>query len=45
MKPTYDEFVAAYLIIMNYIDDEPESRPLFHALLTFSLKKMKEMKE
>tara|TARA_R110002073_G_scaffold150508_1_gene304655 strand:- start:400 stop:534 length:135 start_codon:yes stop_codon:yes gene_type:complete len=42
MKPTWDEFCNAYNTIMNFIDTEPESRPLFHALLTFMLKKMGE---
>jgi hypothetical protein len=42
MKPTWNEFVDSYNTIMGYIDTEPESRPLFHALLTFMLKKMKE---
>ena len=39
MKPTWEEFEDAYSIIMAYIDTEPNSRPLFHALLSFALMK------
>ena len=42
-KPTYLEFCEAYETIMSYIDTEPDSRKLFHALLTFRLKKIQEM--
>lgn len=45
MKPTWNEFCDAYNVIMAFIDTEPESRPVFHALLTFMLKKMKEEEE
>ena len=38
MKPTRKEFHDAYCVIMAFIDTEPESRPLFHALLSFALK-------
>ena len=37
-KPTKKEFNEAYDIIMRYIDDEPNTRPLFHKLLSFYLK-------
>jgi len=37
VKPTRKEFFDAYVTIMAYIDDEPNSRKLFHALLNFSL--------
>ena len=37
MKPTRKEFFDAYVIIMAYIDDEPNSRKLFHSLLSFGL--------
>jgi len=37
MKPTWKEFEEAYAVIMAYIDTEPHSRPLFHALLSFAL--------
>ena len=39
MKPSWKEFRKAFITIMDYIDDEPHSRPLFHALLTFYLRK------
>ena len=42
-KPTYHEFCMAYYTIMEYIDTEPNSRQLFHALLTFRLNKSKEI--
>jgi hypothetical protein len=43
MNPvSFEEFKDAYVTIMAYIDTEPESRPLFHALLNFMLKKMGE---
>lgn len=45
MKPTWNEFCDAYNVIIAFIDTEPESRPVFHALLTFMLKKMKEREE
>lgn len=45
MKPTWKEFQDAYGVIMAYIDTEPDSRKLFHALLSFYLKKMKEEEE
>jgi hypothetical protein len=35
MKPTYWEFCEAYYIIMRFIDTEPHSRTLFHALFAF----------
>lgn len=35
MKPTYEEFCDAYLTIMQFIDTEPNSRKLFHALFEF----------
>jgi len=44
-KPTFDEFKEAYGTIMSYIDTEPDSRPVFHALLTFMLKKLREVEE
>ena len=34
-KPSYQEFLDAYLVIMQYIDTEPNSRRLFHALFEF----------
>ncbi|GAI96488.1 unnamed protein product, partial [marine sediment metagenome] len=37
MKPTRKEFFDAYVTIMAYIDDEPNSRKLFHSLLSFGL--------
>jgi len=37
MKPTKKEFHDAYCVIMAYIDTEPNSRKLFHALLSFTL--------
>ena len=37
MKPTRKEFFDAYVVIMAYIDDEPNSRKLFHSLLSFGL--------
>lgn len=40
-KPSWKEFQDAYHTVMRYIDDEPNSRPVFHALLTFMLRKMK----
>ena len=42
MKPTWEEFCEAYNVIMQYIDTEPDSRTVFHSLLSFMLKKMKE---
>jgi len=45
MKPSFDEFLEACWVIMDYIDDEPDSRKLFHTLLSFKLKKMKELDE
>ena len=45
MKPTFEEFKAAYGVIMSYIDTEPDSRKLFHALLSFMLKKIEEGEE
>ena len=36
-KPTRKEFFDAYAVIMAYIDDEPNSRKLFHSLLSFGL--------
>lgn len=36
-KPTKKEFANAYDVIMSYIDTEPNSRRLFHALLSFYL--------
>ena len=44
-KPSYEEFVRAYHTIMGYIDTEPHSRKLFHALLSFRMHKMKEEEE
>ena len=44
-KPSYDQFVEAYHVIMTYIDTEPNSRKLFHALLSFRMHKMKEEEE
>ena len=38
MKPSWAEFEEAYGVIMAYIDTEPHSRPLFHALLSFALR-------
>jgi len=37
MKPSRKEFFDAYVVIMAYIDDEPNSRKLFHSLLSFGL--------
>jgi hypothetical protein len=37
VKPTREEFEQAYSVIMSYIDTEPNSRKLFHALLSFAL--------
>jgi len=37
LKPTRAEFEEAYSVIMSYIDTEPNSRKLFHALLSFAL--------
>jgi hypothetical protein len=37
MKPTREEFDEAYHVIMSFIDTEPNSRRLFHALLNFRL--------
>ncbi len=34
-KPSYDEFNDAYFTIMHFIDTEPNSRRLFHALFEF----------
>ena len=34
---TYEEFRKAYHTIMGYIDDKPDSRPLFHALLSYHI--------
>jgi len=31
------EFNEAYQTIMAYIDDKPNSRPLFHALLSYHI--------
>ncbi len=42
MKPTKEEFWNAYHIIMAYIDTEPNTRPLFHALLNLALRILKE---
>lgn len=42
-KPTYFEFLMAYYTIIEYIDTEPNSRKLFHELLTFRLNKSKEI--
>ena len=39
-KPTRKEFFDAYVVIMAYIDDEPNSRKLFHSLLSFTLSMM-----
>lgn len=44
-KPSYDEFVDAYHTIMHYIDTEPNSRKLFHALFEFRMNKMRELDE
>ena len=44
-KPTFEEFCKAYNVIMRYIDTEPNSRPLFHALLNFKLYKIGEIDE
>ncbi len=41
MKPTWEEFRDAFDVIMAYIDTEPNSRKLFHALLSFYLRKSK----
>lgn len=43
MKPAWEEFVEAYGVIMAYIDDEPDSRKVFHSLLTFRLNKEKQL--
>ena len=43
MKPAWEEFVEAYDVIMAYIDDEPDSRKVFHSLLTFRLNKEKQL--
>jgi hypothetical protein len=37
MKPTRKEFYDAYCVIMAFIDTEPNSRKLFHSLLSFGL--------
>lgn len=37
MKPSRKEFEEAYGVIMAFIDTEPHSRPLFHALLSFAI--------
>jgi len=42
MKPSYDEFYEAYYTIMRFIDTEPHSRTLFHALFAFTSKLMEE---
>ena len=39
MKPSYQEFLKAYVVIMQYIETEPKSRKLFHALLSFRMHK------
>ena len=44
-KPSYEEFCAAYYVIMAYIDTEPNSRSLFHALVNFRFDKMKDREE
>jgi len=44
MKPSYDEFCEAYYTIMRFIDTEPNSRTLFHALFAFKAK-LKEEEE
>jgi hypothetical protein len=38
MKPSRKEFFDAYVTIMAYINDEEDSRKLFHSLLDFALK-------
>ena len=38
MKPSLEEFDKAYSVIMAFIDTEPGTRPLFHALLTLKLR-------
>ena len=35
VKPNYSEFCEAYYTIMRFIDTEPNSRTLFHALFAF----------
>ena len=45
MKPTLKEFEEAYGVVMAYIDTEPHSRPLFHALLSFALQHRGEQNE
>lgn len=45
MKPSLDEFDEAYSVIMAFIDTEPGSRPLFHALLSFKLRLMNDQEE
>tara|TARA_B100000161_G_C33550783_1_gene415315 strand:+ start:2144 stop:2296 length:153 start_codon:yes stop_codon:yes gene_type:complete len=34
-KPSYDEFVAASIIIMAYIEDDPNSQQLKYALVDY----------
>ncbi len=45
MKPTRDEFDEATSVIMRFIDTEPNSRRLFHALLNFRLQLGKDQEE
>ena len=45
MKPSLEEFDQAYSVIMAFIDTEPQSRPLFHALLSFKLRLMNRREE
>ena len=45
MKPSLEEFDQAYSVIMAFIDTEPGSRPLFHALLSFKLRLMNRQEE
>ena len=44
MRPKFDEFCEAYCVIMDYIDDKENSRPLFHKLLSFYLLESKRLK-
>jgi hypothetical protein len=34
---TFEEFREAYHTIMAYIDNKPNSRPLFHALVSYHI--------
>lgn len=36
-KPTMEEFEEAYSVMMRFIDTEPNSRKLFHAMVSFAL--------